>query len=230
MALVHTPIHELITYNAGNAADAEVFADFEALAHHKPAVIMTEEVSDRQHVLSNIPGYGNLQFKTEPASAHCALLIRTDLHYDSVDLVKISDRTFVGHHVKGSEHSGYAQPKYITQARVEHQMLGVCHFVPSAAIPRNKAARSLIREQAYHASQWIKHTNGILAGDFNAGPYSPFLKDLRKVATPYAVRSHGLRKIDMFWIPKGYYRHATVAGANGFSSDHRPVILHLGVK
>lgn len=85
-------------------------------------------------------------------------------------------------------------------------------------------------QQAYHASQWIKHTNGILAGDFNAGPYSPFLKDLRKVATPYAVRSHGLRKIDMFWIPKGYYRHATVAGANGFSSDHRPVILHLGVK
>ena len=227
-----TPTHQLtvVTYNVGDPSNANVADDLRRLAQRRPAVIGLQEVADRDELLGRLApriGYRIYQPSAGEASKHNAILVRRDVRLRSQNIVKISDRTYVGHNTAGARGSGYTAAKYISLVRVRVDgrdwVVGNVHLVPSAEKKGNTLTRALHHRQTVRSSEWFDNRvlEPVLVGDFNAEPDSPLLAPLRKVAKASSADSHGRRSIDIVWSAKDTRTQARAL--SGYSSDHRPV-------
>jgi endonuclease/exonuclease/phosphatase family metal-dependent hydrolase len=220
----------VVTYNVGDPSDRKVRADLARLAERRPEVICLQEVADRDELLRRVApglGYRLYQPSAGEASRHNAILVHRDVKLIGQNILRISDRTYVGHTTAGARTTGYTAAKYISLVRVQADgrgwVVGNVHLVPSAEREGNTRTRALHHRQTERAAEWFTNRalEPVLVGDFNAEPDSPLLTPLRKVAKASGEDSHGHRAIDIVWSAKD--TRTTTKALRGYSSDHRPV-------
>lgn len=219
---------QIIEYNAGNASKRLVTQDFQKLGA-LPHVIAIGgvEVADRRAEMESVDGFWLLYSSVR----HYAWLIRNGVKVQDHELVKISNRTYVGNDVKGAKtHNGYAPPKYLWCIKIDGQWFALAHYTPSSANPKHKAARKLVREQQRNTAAWILKRKGVVIGDFNGSPLFSLFIRLRLVAKAYSRASHKRSHIDIMWVPRKLrkkFRVLVWRALSGYSSDHKPMVFEV---
>lgn len=223
---MHRERVSLIQYNVGNAKDKRVRQDVINLAKLNPLVITLNEIHDRQAQVHDVPGYRTLVNGSQQASDHIGLLVRDDVRYVEPNLDQISSEADVERIVAGARKDGKVAPKYIWSVRLpEYDIrVGVTHLTPSTSKPGAVKARAVYRKQVAGCAGWLarRPEHRYLLGDFNGDPHYHLLHPLLRMSRPHSAATHGMRHIDIAWMPKPVSPVFTAA-LNGYSSDHRPL-------
>lgn len=236
-----------VTYNAGNASDAKLYADLERLALGSEAallpVILLQEVADRATVLTRFAheyGY-TLHQETRDDKGHVAVLIPPRMKIVARGYWRCTKRTPVG--AWGAGPSTIAA-KWIAWVTVEIGgrlvTFASTHFVPS--VERKAHGKVAVAARARRWALYARHVAGIVAWlpavrgakvlgyDGNARAGFRLLEPLRRLIVRTAA-SHGKRAIDMIRVTLRLWLKVGPARAlNGFSSDHRPVVVVLTIR
>lgn len=223
---------DVCTYNAGNARQAPVSADFQRLCKQFP-LIGCQEVADRAREMNA----GGHQVLTQDGQdkGHVALLISPTVKINTWGYVPCTNRSKVGAWGAGPK---VIAAKWIVWAdvTVDGQAVTVAttHMVPSvqrkAKGPVAKAGlarrRALYRKHIAAVVAWAEATPGplVITADWNATSDFPLLQPLADAGLVCSsAPSHGDRDIDQLWS-RGMTPEA-VDALKGFSSDHKPVAV-----
>lgn len=229
-----------VTWNVGNPSEEELIEDLRDLVTTlAPYAFSLQEVADRKELLEAFcaeTGYQLVHLRVGPHSTSVAVLLRGDLPLETADWFLMTPRSFVGRKVAGSRRTGWTKPKGTVWIRTNFWdakwIVASTHLTPSHQVLR---ARLLARVQVSALAAWmrIRPRAVLLGGDFNESPNSKFgtLAPLKLISTCYSARSFGNRVIDMWWVVQKHLDKlsitASVQSLDGYSSDHRPVVLTL---
>ncbi|CAI9417429.1 hypothetical protein [Nocardioides sp. T2.26MG-1] len=243
-------IHLLVaTYNVGSRSDAHVLDDLRRLADLGVRVFLLQEVADRHHMLARFAEAAGFQLHQGDSNdqGHVAVLVHDDYPIKSAGYWRCTDRTEVGDWGAGPR---VLAAKWIAWVEIEVAgrvlWFGSTHFPPS--VQRKKATPGRARRRALFARQvvavrawWTTRRGGkVLGTDDNATTAFPLLRALRVIGRAgrrgarvvlRTAASHGHRPIDKIRVAwRRWLKVSPAQALDGYSSDHRPVVVDLEIK
>jgi endonuclease/exonuclease/phosphatase family metal-dependent hydrolase len=230
----------LITWNVGSRSDEVLLKALLTLVRlFNPVAFALQEVGDRASLLQRFAGESGYFLVRLDKGAHSqsvAVMIRPDVLTDTLGILRLSRRTFVGRRVAGSRDDGWTKPKWLVWAGVDFWDFGwivaSTHLTPSHQV---RLVRILVRLQVAAIGLWMRtrRRTVLLGGDFNETPRSKWnlLAPLKLLATYFTGKTFGDRPIDYWWVVMARLKRRGITVdrevLDDYPSDHRPLMITL---